>query len=243
MSLYRAQVIHKHVSGLPRDHFTNTFWFVEDDPVAGTPEAIAESVRDFYITLLSPYTSSISSMFSDAVAVANHEIRMSEINVVTGANVDGDGAPPIHTEVFDHLGRTPSANPGGLPSEVAICLSYRNEDAPGVPLNRRRGRVFLGPWGLSALAEESGTQRPFIHSTLRTQLVGTAARLLAAQPWVIYSRPFAGRVGAVKDNGDPKPDLAPRIGSTYPIQRFWVDDAWDTQRKRGERPVARTYSA
>lgn len=240
--LYRLQVIHKHVSGLPRDNFTNTFWMDEDNPVAGTAETLAEAVRDFYTLILSPYTAPLAWNFGDVVATTGHEVRVSAINVTTGENVDGDGAPPIHTEVFDHVGRTAGAN-GGLPSEVAVCMSYRNEDAPGVPLRRRRGRVFLGPWSQGMLSEDGSTQRPFVGSGMRNQIIATGARLRDATPWCIYSRPFAGRFGAVKDNGDPKPDLPARIGSTYPVQRLWVDDAWDTQRRRGERPVTRTYSA
>ena len=244
MAIVRALAIHKHQSGLPRDHVVNTFHFETSDTGSTNLEVIAEMVRDFWEAVPSGLTDPLSNYFSDVIANTGHEVRMYPLDEATGVQLAGEGADPDWTEVFDHLGRVGTAQ-GGLPSEVAACLSYKAATPGGVPARRRRGRVFLGPWRLDVLAEEGTTERPYIPAGVRNQLIACGqdlrdAAIANSSPWVVYSRPFAGRFGAVKDNGDPKPDLPARPGAAYNITDLWVDDAWDTVRKRGERAVVRT---
>lgn len=247
MGLYRAMVIHAHQSGLPRDRFVNTFHVEAPGPAtAAEAEAVAEEVRDFYIQDVGATAENVSDQFGDAVAYGGHEVRMYPIDVATGANLLGDGEPPLWTEEFDHLGRGAGVPRTGYPSEVACCLSFKNTTDGGVPSRRRRGRIYLGPLKLS-VGEEAAFQIPKILLGVRELFVDAAVELktrldAAGFTWVIYSRPYAGRdLGdELRSDGSPLPAIAARAGSTHEVNSFFVDDAFDIQRRRGEAAVLRT---
>lgn len=107
-----------------------------------------------------------------------------------------------------------------LPHEVALCLSFAAAPVSGQPPARRRGRVFLGP--LSQGAASASTGRPA--AGVISSIVLAAQDLLdastgASWSWSIYS--------TVDD-------------ATREVLSGWVDDAFDTQRRRGVAPVGRT---
>lgn len=129
---------------------------------------------------------------------------------------------------------TPGANPGGPyftkeytlgvastsagPAEVACCLSYATVDDPERSLPRRRGRIYLGPIASSLV---NNTRPP---TTVKDAVLaygqGIAQVGLASNvTWSMYS---------ATDDAYAK------------IESIWVDDAWDTQRRRGWAPTART---
>lgn len=105
-----------------------------------------------------------------------------------------------------------------VPSEVSLCLSFYAER--NVP--RQRGRVYIGPFGSDAL------------------------HTLTAGP----SRPIAGLINALAGAGAWLEDegiggvnwhvLSPTDGVAREVTGGWVDDAWDTQRRRGEDASGRT---
>lgn len=112
----------------------------------------------------------------------------------------------------------PTASPT-LPSEVACCLSYKTSSA-NVPATHR-GRVYIGPLNNSALSETSLEPRP--GSTFRGACLDLAQRLydgasLFSGEWAVFSR---------KDN------------ELRPVNFAWVDNAFDTQRRRGVAANAR----
>jgi hypothetical protein len=102
----------------------------------------------------------------------------------------------------------------GSPREIAVCLSFYAD----VNAKRHRGRLYVPFYWLfpaSALAD-----RP--SATVR-QKVGELADVL-------------GAVGAVDDDWSvwSKVDHVARK-----VTHWWVDDEWDTQRRRGLRPTTR----
>lgn len=105
---------------------------------------------------------------------------------------------------------TVGAAPG--PMEVALCLSYYNQlNAP-----RRRGRMYLGPWPQSAMEmRPSATTRGY----LATLAAGIANLGGVTVDWCIRST-----VDDVLRN----------------VTHWYVDDEWDTQRRRGLRATTRT---
>jgi hypothetical protein len=103
------------------------------------------------------------------------------------------------------------------PHEVALCLSYYS----GRNLPRTRGRIYLGPFQGSIVAV--ATPNAVTISDLIT--LGTsihAAFAALGGSWAIHS---------VKDN------------TFLPITNTWVDNAWDTQRRRGMKATSRTLHA
>jgi len=102
-----------------------------------------------------------------------------------------------------------------LPNEVAVCCSfYGTRNIP-----RQRGRVYLGP--LNTAADEDGASDVRVTSDFRGAITFAAAALAGGTgpDWVVHS-------GAA--NAD------------YPVTAGWVDNAFDTQRRRGAATSART---
>lgn len=108
-----------------------------------------------------------------------------------------------------------------LPTEVAVCSSFAATAASGVPPARRRGRIYVGPLAESANSS-SGQSRPlpaFITALAdATEDLATDA-VLSGFDLSVWSR---------------------RDSELFPVARGWVDNAWDTQRRRGIEATART---
>jgi hypothetical protein len=123
---------------------------------------------------------------------------------------------PAHIEVRE-LDGVGSGNQ--LPGEVALCLSWQAAKEAGVSQARRRNRIYIG--GLSTTAaEDDGRPR----ALMLASMASNARDMLAAADsslsweWVVYS---------------------PTNQEQYPIDNGWVDDSFDTQRRRGRAPTSR----
>jgi hypothetical protein len=110
-----------------------------------------------------------------------------------------------------------------LPGEVALCLSFQAARVSGAPQARRRGRIYLGPF--ASVANVSSTGRP--DSTMRTAILASAESFRSA---------MAGTATGWHVISQPKPTM-PMTSS--PVVGGWMDDAWDTQRRRGVAPLTR----
>lgn len=108
-----------------------------------------------------------------------------------------------------------SSDGTALPAEVAVCLSLEALQASGANPQRRRGRLFFGPLNGDALAASGSYGRPSASlrgsMTTAAEAAGNAIIALGGF-WCIYSRA----------------DDAFRA-----VIRGWVDDEFDTQRRRG----------
>lgn len=108
----------------------------------------------------------------------------------------------------------------GMPPEVALCLSFQGARQSGVPQARRRGRVYL-PF---PLASAGGTDGRPAAGTITTA-VGLGQALLTASDsagtwtWMTFST------------------VAPGYAT---VTDGWVDNEWDTQRRRGRKATSRT---
>jgi len=117
-----------------------------------------------------------------------------------------------------------SVAPAGapLPPEVALCLSFQAVKLSGVSQARRRNRIYF-PFFDTTSAGSLG--RP--SDTCVGALAAEGDTLLAASDaastwaWTIFS------------------SFTPLIESP-PVANGWVDNEWDTQRRRGRVPTSRT---
>ena len=111
-------------------------------------------------------------------------------------------------------------NTGSLPPEVALVLSFQAPKVSGVNQASRRNRIYL-PFLKSSTNGTDGRPTAGVVSGL----VSAATTLLAASgttwDWVVVS-PTLGSVG------------------TEPVTDGWVDNEWDTQRRRGRPATSRS---
>jgi hypothetical protein len=240
------------MSGLAADRVQNV-WHVRDDGVDNERlDNIAQHIRDFYVDPAEPNLA-LQTYFPGQIANAGHSIRCYTYDVATGERLAYEGAPPEHVEPFTFANRTISTLLGSaLPTEVAVCLTMRNVTEANVPLARRSGRIYFGPVGESAL--DRTTNQPRVAAALSTALMAAGNELVGRldltlpgpnEGLVVYSRPYAGR-GANEEfraNGTALPALPARAGATYKVDQFSVDNAPDTQRRRGERATVRNVLA
>lgn len=124
-----------------------------------------------------------------------------------------------------------------LPSECAIGLSYRGVFTSGVPNARRRGRLFIGP--LSQLGAQTVGPDVRVTAAARTTLGAAAAGVAnssvgTGNVWSVFSPTIAG----------PPPYSVPALTAAFAtVTQGWVDDAFDTQRRRGAATTARSLWA
>lgn len=134
--------------------------------------------------------------------------------------VFGVTGPPPHDPIATHV-RNPAAGipTPNHPTQLAMCLSYKGGQRPW-----QRGRIFLAPWQSSVFGSASPGPRPTTDIRNRAlQLADALAALGGADiDWSVWSR--------VKSEATA-------------VNQAWVDDSWDIQRRRKQRPTARTVKA
>lgn len=168
-------------------------------------------VTDTIDTALVTFYSSIDTHFSLLMATTGQ--------TVTWYNLE-DPEPRVPLRTTAPFGQF-SVGGTALPAEVALCMSFQATRVSGVNQARRRNRVYLGTFAKAASADSTG--RPT--TTCRGDIASAGGALLATSDgtatWTWVTRSETSTATAAVDNG-------------------WVDDAWDTQRRRGVEPSARS---
>jgi len=107
-----------------------------------------------------------------------------------------------------------------LPHEVAIVSSFKARREAGKSDRNRRNRVYIGPLAASTLDQATGR-------------VGDATRLAIAAAWEEMASESA-------DSDDWTWVIySPTLEEAYPVWEGFVDNAFDTQRRRGVSSTAR----
>lgn len=219
-----STVTFEHVDGLPRDRVVNTFSFVSDaDLMELDLDDVSSAIEDFYNLEDATVDLAVGKYISPAVD------RISK-PIIRHYFMDGhlNGTPAGSPHRMDVWGSTlVAASASALPAEVACVLSFHSEYnlsaefAPGArPRARKRGRLFIGPLNQSTLTTSS--LRAIPAPAFTTRLADAGARLRDADlqaKWAVWSR---------------------TAGTMFPVTGLWVDDEFDTQRRRGERALTRT---
>jgi len=208
---YIAQNVLQGPSGLPEDRYVNTFNF------SGAAEPGHVAAADLIKNMLQDfYTLPPPDGGGNALQayMPNFVADLAQVRVYRWQDAVPREAQ-IRTYPFA------GAAPAPLPSEVALCASYyatRN-------LPRQRGRIYLGPlttFGLLSLPGQPS--RPALD--LVATLAAASKRLVVQSEANGLSWTVRSAVGAV--------------ATFSKIDNGWVDNAWDTQRRRGEDATSRT---
>lgn len=207
-------------SGLPEDVAQNTWHFVT---VGDTDFTLALPWLGTFYDTLATNLSGAFSRTADAVTHKVYDLEQAPPN------------PPVWTAT-DTLPAKGASN-GNMPSEVAIVGSFQAPVLPGVVQARRRGRVYIGPLALDlSLSDYSVPPAAFV-----TTVAGAFGALLASSDasslckWAVFSPTIAG--GFYDPGGSGPPNV---VGAVAPVDNGWVDNEWDTQRRRGLGATSRT---
>jgi hypothetical protein len=212
---FRAQVTFQGRSGIAEDQFVNTFYV---DSVSNDGPSVATTLGPIFANMYNQGSGSASI----ASALSNFIDRSTGASLVKFYNMSE--AKPRTPYVFAFTLDPATPGTGDLPEEVAVCGSFHGAPPRSA---RRRGRTYFGPFNDTALGNDPdpagfGPSRP--NDLLRQAIAVSQKGLLDsidAIPgfdWVVYS---------------------PTGGTTTKVVGGWIDDAWDTQRRRGVDPAQR----
>ena len=165
------------------------------------------------------FTNAVITEYSNAVAMFPSSVR--QVNHVYKIFNRADPTPRV--PVLQGIWNFPAAPTGDpLPPEVAHCLSFQGAATSGVPQARRRGRIYFGPLDIARVGADG---RPSAIQMTAMDLFGTnlLAASIAAPTWLwtVHST------------------ITPAPGSDVEVLNGWVDDEFDTQRRRGRRATTR----
>ena len=157
----------------------------------------------FYTEPTAPNTASVSSYLSPKLS---RDAFACQVRLY-----DLGQAPPREPEVhFFTLDPAGSSSPS-VPNEVCSVLSFYGDRN----LPRQRGRIYIGP--LAATAIEDGTPDLRVSGAFRNAVADAARTLRTGDgtfKWCVYSTV----------SGSPV---------THDVTAGWIDNAFDTQRRRG----------
>jgi hypothetical protein len=135
-----------------------------------------------------------------------------------------DPVPRVPYRTTTNKGPT-STGSNAAPPEVALCISWKTLPTSGFPSGRTRNRVYIGPLAQGTL-DTNGRPTSTAVTALRNSANGLlTASTSAAWSWVVYSQT------EVDSAGGP---------GTFDIASGWVDNEFDTQRRRGRAATSRT---
>lgn len=154
-----------------------------------------------------------TDILSNVISQGNnaHQVKVYDL-------MDPSPRPPVHIAQFTQTGGT---NP--FPAEVAICASFQGLQEAGYSQARRRGRVFIGP--LRQATSQAGSDGyPRVAGSARDAIATACTNLqengaTADWVWCVWSR---------------------ADDQLYYVHDGWIEDEFDTQRRRGPGPLTRT---
>lgn len=196
-------------NALPADASVNVWHTTVPDGTAPgvAATAVQTALIGFYTAVNPGSTQSLSSYFSSIMS-GTWSIKTYDL---------ADSKP--RTPILDSTPTPFTPGTNALPTEVALVLSFRRTPASGVNPRRTRGRLYIGPFSAVTTVADQATGRPAAtaNSIIPTLKAAAAAFLAAstassAWSWAVWS---------------------PTNGSAVDVQQGWVDNAWDTQRRRG----------
>jgi len=230
MTYQRAILTVPYTTNLPRDSITMSWAYKTKGGNTRTEAATA-------------ITTSVDNMLSTLGSYLADDYQWDQ-----GSMEHFDMAEDTPRVPFTTQSVTPTGVSGSgvrLPSEVSLVCSLQGATGSGLNMRRRRGRFYLGPFSVA-----SGTDQHRPTSTMLTAVASALDTFITSANYelCIYSRYTHHGVPVGENIGKKNPDgtfvyteqLDLLDASFIPVVTAWVDDAWDTQRRRGVGATGRT---
>lgn len=213
----RSQVILRSGTGLPADDVTNTLYWVSTGLSPADTAASAQTKIETF------YTAFDQSVLSGGLLLTGADVKHYDLT-----------EPEPRVPILEDSFTLTLASGAALPSECAICLSFQATPVSGQSQARRRGRIYIGPIDIDAV--ETNGARVLVSAATRTSLASAADAMWGGTAateavWAVFSPTTAG----------PPPWSEGTLGDSMAfVSNGWIDNALDTQRRRGTRSTART---
>lgn len=207
MARMRAQVRIPHKDELDHDAVQNTFHFTGVDDPEDQSTIILGLLFDFYSTAGGTATKALKEWMGSELDWPGARLKTYDL-------ADPEPRIPVLDESLGIAAPSGTAQ-RSLPGECALCLSYAAAAESGVAAARRKGRLYIGPLMITTSTDVTGASaRP--STTFIEDLRQTGLTLASDSPvgtkWSVYSQ---------------KDDFM------RPVVSGFVDNAYDTQRRRG----------
>lgn len=213
----RVQASHASVSGIPADACVNVWHFrgLATDPIDAAVASV-NALETFYEGVQDLFC---ANTMSGVITYKAYDL------------LDAEPRVPIHTRTSEPI--DPTAG-DGLPTECAITVSFGGSAESGLPQRRRTGRVYIGALSTGVTTTVTGFVQ--VASTARAIIQSAAHSLIAdVDPlvtiWSVFSPTTAGATPW---------DASALFNATTYVTEGYIDNALDTQRRRGTLPSDRT---
>lgn len=209
-----AQVNFHAVSGLPEDTVVNTLYF-QAQGADGAEDVAPDVIADIETAFTGDHGAAAGGPVWQHMSTALSGL------VTVKCYVMSDAEPRVPTAIGELDFTAGDLGTSQLPREVAMCLSFHANYTSGGNAARRRGRIYVGPLGSTSNILDTATGGPAasIITALKDMGVWLRDSLTANAVWCV--------------NSDADSTLRP-------VTEGWVDNAFDTQRRRGQAATART---
>lgn len=213
-----VQVSLERDNGLPEDVSVNVTHWEADDRLGLEDRADWDERIVGLMNRIAAFYQDISSYLSSLLS-GNGTIRAYDF---------ADPKPRIPRASLD-FSFIPSS--GSFPAEVAICLSMEADQVPGVNQASRRGRIYLGPVGGNTGQIGAGANDVRVSDLVANTILDAAVTMTDATggafALAVFSPTILGRGGSADEAWND-------------VTSIYIDDAYDTQRRRGGAPTKRT---
>lgn len=198
--LHLAQWTWPGISGRPDDVYTNSWHF----KASGFPVTDYDNVRDmlldFYTGQYDAQAAPVYSHFTSAYSTGFWSLNLYDLT---------QSIPRV--PVYTDSGYVQLPDGEGLPAQDSVVLSFQAQRYAGLPQNRRRNRVYIGPFNLSATEDGLVTGQVCENMLFAAKGLINASHASTNWGWAVYS---------------------PFLDEWYPPTDGWVDNGWDIQRRR-----------
>lgn len=222
MPLYLVAVQFAGTTGLPEDVYVNDFVW---ETAGAIDQAEADDITDIldasFYNNNTPAAEQISDYMSPNISRAAGGVKVDFYDITADLAGTPHGSPVVRSTF------TLGASTGdAIPEEVSAVVSYHSDltgvlerDGATRPAARRRGRLYIGPLAHNAYDSIGG--KVLLSLVFQSALIDGATRLLADAGglWMQWSRADA---------------------FVRPVEGGFIDNAFDTQRRRGAAPNGRT---
>ena len=218
MALYQVQVSIPYYTGIPEDVVTNVLHFEFGDIVAPT----GTDFTNLALSLATFYNGCYGAISPNLATMAKY-MRPANARMKMYALADVKPRVPVFDEETPLTALNQDSTSSKLPNEVSSVQSFHGAYVGGISKASQRGRIYLGGLGDGWLDDGDANSFPKPASGALQEATQSAENML----------------GNTADDGWVWVVRSPTLNQTFDVVGGWMDNAFDTQRRRGQAATTR----